>query len=116
MLTGHPRPLSGLRVLDLTTVIYGPYTTQLLGDFGADVIKIEPPGGDMTRDIGVRRNPKMTALFMGSNRNKRSVVLDLKQEEARAALWKLIDGADVLVHNIRPAERWQGWASIRTVF
>lgn len=102
MLTGQPQPLSGLRVLDLTTVIYGPYTTQQLGDFGADVIKIEAPVGDMTRDIGISRNPKMTALYMGSNRNKRSIVLDLKREEARAALWALIDGADVLVHNIRP--------------
>lgn len=97
-----PQPLSGLRVLDLTTVIYGPYTTQMLGDFGADVIKIEPPSGDMTRDIGVARNAKMTALFLGSNRNKRSVVLDLKSKASRAALWQLIEGADVLVHNIRP--------------
>ncbi|MEM7045837.1 MAG: CoA transferase [Pseudomonadota bacterium] len=101
-LIGQPLPLSGLRVLDLTTVIYGPYTTQMLGDFGADVIKIEPPGGDMTRDIGIARNEKMTALFLGSNRNKRSVVLDLKREAARQALWRLIDGADMLVHNIRP--------------
>ena len=101
-MTGQPLLLSGLRVLDLTTVIYGPYTTQMLGDFGADVIKIEAPGGDLTRDIGVARNPKMTALFLGSNRNKRSVVLDLKREPARAALWRLIDGADMLVHNIRP--------------
>ncbi|MGH1477120.1 MAG: CaiB/BaiF CoA transferase family protein [Geminicoccales bacterium] len=97
-----PQPLSGLRILDLTTVIYGPYTTQMLGDFGADVIKIEPPAGDMTRDIGVARNAKMTALFLGSNRNKRSVVLDLKRNASRAALWQLIQGADVLVHNIRP--------------
>jgi len=97
-----PLPLSGLRVLDLTTVIYGPYTTQMLGDFGADVIKIEPPSGDMTRDIGVARNAKMTALFLGSNRNKRSVVLDLKHNASKAALWQLIEGADVLVHNIRP--------------
>lgn len=102
MLTGHPLPLSGLRVLDLTTVIFGPYTTQMLGDFGADVIKIEPPGGDMTRDIGVARNAKMTALYLGSNRNKRSVVLDLKCEAPKAALWRLIERADVLVHNIRP--------------
>ncbi|MGI9502170.1 MAG: CaiB/BaiF CoA transferase family protein, partial [Geminicoccaceae bacterium] len=102
MNSGQPFLLSGLRVLDLTTVIYGPYTTQMLGDFGADVIKIEAPGGDMTRDIGIARNPKMTALFLGSNRNKRSIVLDLKREAARAALWRLIDGADMLVHNIRP--------------
>ncbi len=98
----HRHPLSGLRVLDLTTVIAGPYTTQLLGDFGADVIKVEPPGGDMTRDIGVARNEKMTALFLGSNRNKRSVVLDLKRLAAREALWRLVDGADILIHNIRP--------------
>ncbi len=102
MLTGHPQPLSGLRVLDLTSVIYGPYTTQMLGDFGADVIKIEAPGGDMTRDIGIGRSAKMTALYLGSNRNKRSVVLDLKCKASRAALWRLIEGADVLVHNIRP--------------
>ncbi len=101
-LTGQPLPLSGLRVLDLTTVIYGPYTTQMLGDFGADVIKVEAPGGDMTRDIGVARNDKMTALFLGSNRNKRSVVLDLKREAARDALWRLIERADMLVHNMRP--------------
>ena len=102
MLSGQPLPLSGLRVLDLTTVIAGPYTTQMLGDFGADVIKIEAPGGDMTRDIGITRHEKMTALFLGSNRNKRSIVLDLKREAARDALWRLIDGADMLVHNIRP--------------
>ncbi|MDH3658765.1 MAG: CoA transferase [Alphaproteobacteria bacterium] len=102
MLTGQPLPLSGLKVLDLTTVIYGPYTTQMLGDFGADVIKIEAPGGDMTRDIGHGRNPKMTALFLGSNRNKRSLVLDLKRDAAKAALWRLIETADMLVHNIRP--------------
>jgi len=102
MVNGPPLLLSGLRVLDLTTVIYGPYTTQMLGDFGADVIKIEAPGGDMTRDIGVARNKKMTALFLGANRNKRSIVLDLKRDAAKAALWRLIDGADMLVHNIRP--------------
>lgn len=102
MVIGHHLPLSGLRVIDLTTVIYGPYTTQMLGDFGADVIKIEAPGGDLTRDIGVARTPKMTALFLGSNRNKRSIVLDLKLKAAKAALWRLIDGADMLVHNIRP--------------
>ncbi len=101
-LTGFPSPLSGLRVLDLTSVVYGPYATQTLGDFGADIIKIEPPDGDMTRAIGPGKSPDMGALYLGSNRNKRSVVLDLKNENARDALWQLIDGADMIVHNIRP--------------
>ena len=100
MLTKHPHPLSGLRVLDLTTVIFGPYTTQVLGDLGADVIKIEPPGGDMTRAIGPGNHPDMGALYLGANRNKRSIILDLKQEKPRDALWRLIDTADVLVHNV----------------
>lgn len=95
-------PLSGFRVLDLTSVIFGPYTTQVLGDFGADVIKIEPPEGDPTRVLGPARNPGMAAVFLGANRNKRSLVLDLKTEPAKAALWRLIDGADMIVHNIRP--------------
>ncbi len=95
-------PLSGLRVLDLTTIIFGPYTTQMLGDFGAEVIKIEAPGGDATRNIGVGRNPDMAALFLGANRNKKSIVLDLKRAQAKDALWRLIEGADLFVHNIRP--------------
>ena len=95
-------PLSGLRVLDLTTIVFGPYTTQMLGDFGAEVIKIEAPGGDTTRAIGPTRNPLMSALFLGSNRNKKSLVLDLKRDAAKRALWRLIEGADLFVHNIRP--------------
>ena len=102
MMDTNDLPLSGVRVLDLTTVIFGPYTTQILGDFGADVIKVEPPGGDMTRVIGPARNPGMSALYLGCNRNKRSIVLDLKREAARAALWRLIEMADMFVHNIRP--------------
>ncbi len=95
-------PLEGLRVLDLTTVIMGPFTTQVLGDFGADIIKVEDPNGDMTRDIGPSRSDKMSSMFLGVNRNKRSIVLNLKKPSAKKALWKLIEGADVIVHNIRP--------------
>ncbi len=94
-------PLSGLRVLDLSSVVLGPLATQTLGDMGADVIKIEAPAGDTTRYTGPKKSADMSALFMGLNRNKRSLVLDLKQEEAREALWRLIDGADVFLHSIR---------------
>ena len=84
-------PLTDLRVLDLTTVIFGPYTTQMLGDFGADVIKIEPPEGDLPRHLGPGQSPGMSSLYLGCNRNKRSVVLNLKREPA-----------DASVHNVRP--------------
>lgn len=95
-------PLAGVRVIDLTTVIFGPYCTQILGDWGADVIKIEAPGGDTMRQLGPTRSPGMAAVFMGANRNKRSLELDLKRPEARAALMRLIEGADMFVHNVRP--------------
>ncbi|MDA7949140.1 MAG: CoA transferase, partial [Hyphomicrobiaceae bacterium] len=102
MTTEDILPLEGLRVLDLTTTVLGPYTTQILGDFGADVIKVEAPGGDALRGVGPARGEGMGALFLGTNRNKRSVMLDLKREKHRDVMWKLIDGADALVHNIRP--------------
>lgn len=102
MLEAKHLPLSGVRILDMTTVIFGPYTTMMLGDFGADVIKIEPPGGDMTRAIGPARSAGMASLFLGANRNKRSIMLDLKRSEAKEAMWRLIDSADMLVHNVRP--------------
>ena len=95
-------PLSGVRVLDLSAIVLGPYASQILADYGADVIKIEPPEGDSTRYTGPTTEKGMGAIFLGVNRGKRSVVLDLKREDARAALAKLVDGADVLVHSIRP--------------
>ena len=95
-------PLAGIRVLDLSSVILGPLATQIMGDMGADVIKIEAPEGDSTRRTGPARSGDMAALFLGVNRNKRSVVLDLKKQNARDALWRLIADADVFVHSIRP--------------
>lgn len=95
-------PLDGIRILDLTTVILRPYATQILGDMGADVIKVETPDGDSTRYTGPGRSGDMAALFMGVNRNKRSIVLDLKKPGGLEALNILISQADVLVHNMRP--------------
>jgi crotonobetainyl-CoA:carnitine CoA-transferase CaiB-like acyl-CoA transferase len=91
-----------VRVVDLTSVVLGPYATQMLGDLGADIIKVEPPEGDTTRHTGPRVSPDMASLFMGVNRNKRSIVLDLKTAPARDVLLRLVDRADVFVHNIRP--------------
>lgn len=96
-------PMAGVRIVDITSVLMGPSATQYLADLGADVIKIEPPSGDNTRQIGPGGNDKMGPIFLGLNRNKRSLVLDLKQQEALDILFKLVKDADVLTYNVRPA-------------
>ena len=96
--------LAGIRIIDITTIFLGPYATQMLGDMGADVIKIEaPPKGDSTRWLGRARNPGMSGPFLNLNRNKRSLALDLKQDAAGGVLARLVATADVLVHNMRSA-------------
>ena len=94
--------LNGLRVLDLTSVLMGPFATQLMADMGADVVKIESPAGDTVRGIGPMRHEGMGSIFLHVNRNKRSLVLDLKKPEGLAAFFKLVETADVVVYNIRP--------------
>ena len=96
-------PLAGLRVIDLTSVLMGPFTTQVLGDLGADVIKIESPEGDTVRHIGTARNPAMGPCFLHVNRSKRSVVLDLKLKQDRQAILELAKTADIFMSNVRPA-------------
>ncbi len=95
--------LFGVRVLDLTSIFMGPTATQILGDFGADVIKIEPPEGDVVRAIGPHGERGMGPMFLNVNRNKRSLVLDLKAKSGREALLRLAKRADILIYNVRPA-------------
>ena len=96
------RPLDGVKVIDLSNMLMAPYTTQILGDMGADVIKIEAPGGDPVRGIGPYRHPGMGPIFLNCNRSKRSILLDLKQPEGLTAALDLMRDADVLVYNRRP--------------
>lgn len=109
------RPLAGIRVIDLTNMLMAPYTSQILGDMGADVIKVEAPGGDPVRGIGPMRNPGMGAIFLNVNRSKRSIVLDLKRPDAHAAMLDLLRDADVLIYNRRPkvmARLGLGWETV----
>lgn len=95
-------PLSGIRVIDLGSVLMAPYASQWLGDLGADVIKVETRDGDSTRHTGPSSEPAMAAMFLGANRNKRSVVLDLRKPRGLEALLRMVEGADVFLHNVRP--------------
>lgn len=97
-----PGPLHGVRVIDLTTVAMGPYATQILGDMGADVIKVESHDGDIFRHAAPTRHAGMGAAFLNLNRNKRSIVIDLKKAEDVETLRQLVLGADVFIYNVRP--------------
>jgi formyl-CoA transferase len=94
--------LAGIKVVDLTRVLGGPYCTMILSDHGADVIKVEPPQGDEVRDWGPPFHEGDASYFIGVNRNKRSVALDLGKPEGKAVLMRLLDGADVLIENFKP--------------
>ena len=96
-------PLAGIRVVDLSTVVMGPWATYILAGYGADVIKVEPPDGDVMRYAGPSRHHGMGSLFMFMNRGKRSIALDLKRPEARNALLRVCERADVFITNVRPA-------------
>ncbi len=101
---GPSGPLAGVRVIDLTQFVLGPYATQTLGDLGADIIKIEEPSGDRQRVIGKAPKSKdMGASFVNFNRNKRSVTLDLKTAKGKATLKRLVAAADIFIHNMRPS-------------
>jgi crotonobetainyl-CoA:carnitine CoA-transferase CaiB-like acyl-CoA transferase len=97
------RPLDGVRVIDLTSVLMGPAATQILADYGADVIKVEAPGGDIMRHAGYMKHEGMGPIYLHANRNKRSIVIDLKKADGRGALLDLVRGSDLFVHNVRPA-------------
>ena len=100
--------IAGLRVIDLSRVLGGPYCTQILADHGADVIKVEPPAGDETRDWGPPFHEEDAAYFLGANRNKRSIGLDLASEGGRTVLMKMLETADVLIENFKPGtlDKW----------
>jgi crotonobetainyl-CoA:carnitine CoA-transferase CaiB-like acyl-CoA transferase len=95
-------PLHGIKVIDMTSVLMGPFASQALGDMGADVIKVESPDGDLVRQIGPSRHADMGPIFLNTNRNKRSIALDLKRAAGIQVLHRLLADADVLVYNVRP--------------
>ena len=95
-------PLAGIKVIDMTTVLMGPYAAQTLGDYGSDVIKVESPEGDVTRKIGPWHHPGMGPVFLNTNRSKRVICLDLKKPAGREAVLRMVKDADVLLYNIRP--------------
>ncbi|RYF68516.1 MAG: CoA transferase, partial [Comamonadaceae bacterium] len=95
-------PLHGIRIIDMTSVLMGPFASQALGDMGADVVKVESPQGDLVRQIGPARHDDMGPIFLNTNRNKRSVVLDLKHPAGANTLKRLLADADVLMYNVRP--------------
>jgi crotonobetainyl-CoA:carnitine CoA-transferase CaiB-like acyl-CoA transferase len=101
--TAPDAPLSGLRVVDMTSLGMGPLAGQILGDYGADVIKLEPPTGDVFRHVLPQSSPGMSHAFIQFNRNKRSLAIDLKAEAGRAAILRLLGTTDVLLSNMRPA-------------
>ncbi len=104
-----PGPLEGLRVLDMSTMLAGPYAATILGDMGADVIKIESHYGDESRHLGPRRGTERSP-FLSLNRNKRDMVMDLQQEEAQQVFAKVVKTADIVICNIRePAQLSRCW-------
>jgi len=113
-----PGPLAGIKIIDLTTVVLGPLATQILGDLGAEVIKIESPDGDIMRYAGPARHREMGHVFLNLNRNKRSLILDLKHKDAALVLLALVRQSDVLMHNMRPqamARLGFGWERLHEI-
>ena len=107
-MTAAKGALVGLKVVDVSRVLGGPFCAQILADHGATVIKVEPPQGDDTREWGPPFQDGLSSYFTGLNRNKRSIALDFTQEQGRQVLFRLLEGADVLVENFKTGtmERW----------